>query len=78
MGVSAGLLGTARMQYHLRQVFLNVGVSAVAKPEVMIGQAAQKFDAELRLTDEPTREFVRQLVAALVDWARLLERGRAK
>jgi chromate reductase len=77
MGVSGGLLGTARMQYHLRQVFLNVGVLAVARPEVMIGQAAQKFDAELNLTDEPTREFVRKLIAALVDWARLLERGRA-
>jgi len=77
MGVSGGLLGTARMQYHLRQVFLNVGVLAVVRPEVMIGQAAQKFDAELNLTDEPTREFVRKLVAALVDWARQLERGRA-
>jgi len=77
MGVSGGILGTARMQYHLRQVFLNVGVLAVARPEVMIGQAAQKFDAELNLTDEPTREFVRKLLAALVDWARQLERGRA-
>jgi chromate reductase len=77
MGVSGGLLGTARMQYHLRQVFLNVGVLAVARPEVMIGQAAQKFDADLNLTDAKTREFVQQLIAALVDWARLLERGRA-
>ena len=76
MGVSNGLLGTARMQYHLRQVFLNVGVLAVVRPEVMIGQAAQKFDAELNLTDEPTREFVRKLIAALVDWARQLQRGR--
>jgi chromate reductase len=76
MGVSTGLLGTARMQYHLRQVFLNVGVQAVVRPEVMIGQAAQKFDAELNLTDEKTRDFVRQLIVALVDWARLLERGR--
>ncbi|MGD0483785.1 MAG: NAD(P)H-dependent oxidoreductase [Gemmatimonadales bacterium] len=77
MGVSGGLLGTARMQYHLRQVFLNIGVQAVARPEVMIGQAAQKFDADLNLTDVATREFVQQLVVALVDWARLLERGRA-
>jgi len=77
MGVSNGLLGTARMQYHLRQVFLNVGVLPVVRPEVMIGQAAQRFDADLNLTDEKTREFVRQLIVALVDWARLLERGRA-
>jgi chromate reductase len=77
MGVSGGLLGTARMQYHLRQVFVNIGVLPVMKPEVMIGQAAQKFDADLNLTDEPTREFVRKLLVALVDWARLLEKGRA-
>lgn len=76
MGVSNGLLGTARMQYHLRQVFLNVGVLPVVRPEVMIGQAAQKFDAGLNLTDAPAREFVQKLIVALVDWARQLEKGR--
>jgi len=74
MGVSLGLLGTARMQYHLRQVFVNVGILTLNKPEVMIGQAAQRFDADLNLTDEKTREFVQKLVVALVDWARRLER----
>jgi chromate reductase, NAD(P)H dehydrogenase (quinone) len=78
MGVSNGLVGTARMQYHLRQVFLSVGVQAVVRPEVMIRQAAERFDADLNLVDEKTRDFVRQLIVALVDWARLLERGRAE
>ena len=73
----SGLFGTARMQYHLRQVFVNIGVQAVTKPEVMIAQAAQKFDADLNLTDEKTREFVRKLIVALVEWARRLERGKA-
>ncbi len=77
MGVSGGLLGTARMQYHLRQVFVNIGIFALNKPEVMIGQAAQKFDADLNLIDEKTREFVQKLIVALVEWARRLERGRA-
>lgn len=77
MGVSMGLLGTARMQYHLRQVFVNVGILTLNKPEVMIGQAQQKFDADLKLTDEKTRESVQKLVVALVEWARRLERGRA-
>ena len=76
MGVSTGIFGTARMQYHLRQVFVNIGVQAVTKPEVMIAQAAQKFDADLNLTDEKTREFVRKLIVALVEWARRLERGK--
>jgi chromate reductase len=77
MGVSMGLLGTARMQYHLRQVFVNVGILTLNKPEVMIGQAQQKFDADLNLTDEKTREFVQKLIVALVEWARRLERGLA-
>jgi chromate reductase len=76
MGASMGLLGTARMQYHLRQVFVNVGILTLNKPEVMIGQAQQKFDAQGNLTDEKTREFVQKLVVALVEWARRLERGR--
>jgi chromate reductase len=64
------------MQYHLRQVFVNVGILTLNKPEVMIGQAQQKFDAQGNLTDEKTREFVQKLVVALVEWARRLERGR--
>jgi chromate reductase len=76
MGVSMGLLGTARMQYHLRQVFVNIGILTLGKPEVMIGQAQQMFDADLNLTDEKTRESVEKLIVALVEWARRLERGK--
>ena len=39
------------------------------KPEVMIPVAHTKFDAEGRLTDEPTRGFIAAQVAALRDWA---------
>lgn len=67
MGASTGLLGTARMQYHLRQIGVFVNLQFLNRPEVMIGQAATKFDAEGRLTDEATRGFVGKLVAALRD-----------
>jgi chromate reductase, NAD(P)H dehydrogenase (quinone) len=73
MGVSGGLLGTARAQYHLRQMLVFLNAFPINKPEVMIGQAAQKFDAELRLTDEATRGFVRQHLEALGAWARRLK-----
>src|SRR5262247_2010890 len=46
MGASAGRLGTARAQYHLRQVFVFLNVLPVNQPEVMIGNAAGSFDAE--------------------------------
>lgn len=38
------------------------------RPEVMVARAQDKFDAHGRLADEPTREFVRKLLEALVDW----------
>jgi chromate reductase len=73
MGASPGMIGTARMQYHLRQTMVFLNGHVLNKPEVMIGQAAQKFDAEGRLTDEPTRKFVADLLAKLADWTRRLK-----
>lgn len=73
MGVSGGLLGTARAQYHLRQMLVFLNAHPINKPEVMIGQAQAKFNEEGRLTDEPTREFVRQLLISLAAWTRRLK-----
>lgn len=74
MGVSTGTLGTARMQYHLRQVLVSQNMLTINKPEVFINQAASKFDAEGRLTDETTRQMVGQLVQALIDWTNRLSK----
>ncbi len=68
MGASIGLLGTARAQYHLRQMGVFLDLQFVNRPEVMIGQAASRFDAEGRLTDAPTREFVGKLLVSLRDF----------
>jgi chromate reductase len=68
MGASAGILGTARAQYHLRQIGVFLDLQFVNRPEVMIGQAATRFDAEGRLTDEPTRAFVGKLLVSLRDF----------
>jgi chromate reductase, NAD(P)H dehydrogenase (quinone) len=67
MGASIGVIGTARAQYHLRQMFVFLNVFPVNQPEVMIGNAPQRFDAEGNLTDETTKEFIRQLLRNLVD-----------
>ena len=73
MGASGGLLGTARAQYHLRQMLVFLNALPVNKPEVMIGQASQKFDEAGRLTDEPTREFIGKLLVSLAAWTRRLQ-----
>jgi chromate reductase, NAD(P)H dehydrogenase (quinone) len=72
MGASVGALGTARAQYHLRQVFVFLNMHAVNRPEVMIGNASQRFDEEGNLTDETTKDLIRQLLQNLVAWARQL------
>jgi chromate reductase len=73
MGASIGRLGTARAQYHLRQVFVFLNVYAVNQPEVMIGNAAEQFDAEGNLTNETTKDLIRQMLDNLVRWARTLQ-----
>jgi len=75
MGVSTGLLGSSRAQYHLRQVFVFLDMHPINKPEVMIAKAAEKFDAELNLTDPTARDLVAALLKALVEGTRRLSAG---
>ncbi|HEX8283468.1 MAG TPA: NAD(P)H-dependent oxidoreductase [Pyrinomonadaceae bacterium] len=70
MGASVGAIGTARAQYHLRQVMVFLNMFPINQPEVMIGNASQRFDKDGNLTDEATREFIRQLLQNLVEWTR--------
>ena len=72
MGASTGAIGTARAQYHLRQVMVFLNMFPVNQPEVMIGNASERFDAEGNLTDGATREFVGRLIQSLVEWTRRL------
>lgn len=72
MSASIGILGGARAQYHLRQIFVFLNMHPVNRPEVFLTYAQDKIDAQGRVTDETTREKIRQLLEALVAWARKL------
>jgi chromate reductase len=76
MGASVGALGTARAQYHLRQVFVFLNMHAVNRPEVMISNAAERFDEQGNLKDENTRKLIRNLLETLVEWTQQLDRGK--
>jgi chromate reductase len=69
MGASIGALGTARAQYHLRQCFVFLDMPVVNQPEVMIGEAAKKFDASGTLKDEAACKLIAKLVERLVSLA---------
>lgn len=75
MGASVGAMGTGRAQYHLRQMFVFLNMYPVNQPEVMIAYAGERFDAAGNLTHEPTKEFMRKLLQALVGWTLRLRRG---
>jgi chromate reductase len=68
MGASPGTNGTARAQYHLRQIFVYLNIYPINQPEVMIMDAANRFDSEGNLTHEPTKVMIRKLLEGLVEW----------
>ena len=72
MGAGAGMAGTARAQYDLRRACVFLDIHPINKPEVLIGQAQTKFDADGYLTDEAARGFIRDMLVALENWARLV------
>ena len=64
-GASGGPLGTARSQYHLRQMMIFLDGRFVNKPEVMIGAAHTKF-VDGKFTDEAGAKLLADLGASLV------------
>ena len=64
-GASGGPLGTARSQYHLRQMMIFLDGRMINKPEVMIGAAHTKF-ADGKFNDEVGSKLLTDLGAALV------------
>lgn len=74
MGASPSQVGTARAQLHLRQLLGHVRARTLPPPELLVAHAHQRFDAELRLTHEGTRQV---LVALLERFARWIARERA-
>lgn len=77
MGASVGAIGTARAQYHLRQMMVFLNMFPINQPEVMIGNASQRFDSEGSLTDDATKEFIRHLLQNLVEWTRRIGQTQA-
>jgi len=72
MSASVGMLGGVRAQYHLRQTFVFLNMYPVNKPEVIVTFAPQKIDENGRLTDETTKNLIKELLENLVAWTRKL------
>jgi chromate reductase len=75
IGASVGMLGTARAQYHLRQTCVFLNMYPLNQPEVMVPFAKDKIDENGRVVDPKTREKIREMLEALVVWARKFKKG---
>lgn len=65
---AVGPLGGARVQYDLRRILTQLWGHVLPRPEVFIGMAASKFDAQGKLADETTRKFLTDLLNGFRDW----------
>lgn len=70
MGAAPGAIGTARAQEHLKLHLLATLSLVMPHPGVVVNHAAAKFDAEGRLTDETTSQFLQDFLAAFRDFVR--------
>lgn len=74
LSASPGPLGGARVQYDLRKILLFVNAAPLVKPEVFIGGAGAKFDADGTCTDDTTRKFVTDQMRAFGKWIEAVKR----
>ena len=73
MGATIGMSGTARAQYHLRQSFVFLNMIPLNQPEVMVSFAQEKINKDGKVTDQKTREKIKEMLESLVAWTKRLQ-----
>jgi chromate reductase len=68
VSVSPGVIGGFGANHHLRQSLVFLNVPAMAQPEAYIGGADKLFDADGKLANPSTREFLGKYMLAFADW----------
>ena len=70
MGASGGVVGTARAQGQLKQILLGMASQVFPYPELLVGNAAQRFDSEGTLSDTETHKRLDAFLRDFVAWVR--------
>lgn len=68
ISVSPGAIGGFGANHHLRQSLVFLNVLALQQPEAYIGGAATLFDAEGKIANPATKEFLTKFVQAFAAW----------
>src|SRR4029450_6184869 len=66
---SPGPVGGARVQYDMRKAMTFLDAHTLNKPEIFIGNCASRLDEKTgEITDEATRGFIKQQLAAFATY----------
>jgi len=66
--LSTGAIGGFGANHHLRQSLVFINVPTMGQPEAYIGNGAGLFDDKGALTNDSTRDFLRQFLQAFEKW----------
>jgi chromate reductase, NAD(P)H dehydrogenase (quinone) len=76
ISVSPGALSGFGANHHLRQMLVFLNVPAMAQPEAYIGGANKLFDARGNLTNDSTRDFLRNFAESFASWVEVILAGK--
>jgi chromate reductase len=68
VSASPGAIGGFGANHHLRQSLMSVNVRVMPQPEVYLSAADKLFDADGRLANQGTREFLQKFMQAFAAW----------
>jgi chromate reductase len=76
ISVSPGALSGFGANHHLRQMLVFLNVPAMQQPEAYIGGANKLFDASGNLTNDSTRDFLKNFADSFAHWVELILAGK--
>jgi chromate reductase len=68
VSLSPGAIGAFGANHHLRQSLVFLNMPPLQQPEAYIGGAANLFDAEGKLTNQGTADFLKKFMQAFAAW----------
>ena len=81
ISASTSLRGGARAQLHLRQIMIDLNMYPINRPLLLVANAKDKFNQDLKLTDgevlqtlRDVLQTLRDVLSSLAEWTRKLQR----
>jgi chromate reductase len=75
MGATVGaFVGTAIVQYHLREIFSFLNAHPLEKPQLFVANAPLKIK-DGKVIDDDTKELIKEVVVKLAEWAKRINQN---